>query len=270
MKVARGFTLLEVLATISVAMVLAAILAVLLFAARDRPRRQFAGAQISGVTMAFVNWSADNRDRFPAPSLIDASNTTVADAGAAKNTTSNIYSLLIWNMNLTPEMLVAGNDPSPNIKACAGYAFTNPPAAIVPARALWDPAFNADFTLPTGGNTSIAHQRPLDWVNANARTPLTSNRGPEMAMLADAGTRRPVASFVNHRSLHLRDGRWEGRVGYADGHIEFRQETFDPVDDGPPDEYFIDESPNGPDANTYLSIFTNAGGTRPDFKAIWD
>src|ERR1044071_643569 len=101
----RGFTIWELGALIVIASVVAAVF--ILGRAGTRHgcgnRNLKDSAQLRGVHQAMVFWAQNNKDCSPLPSLVDPSNTTVPEVGAAKDTTSNILSILVWNGSINPE-----------------------------------------------------------------------------------------------------------------------------------------------------------------------
>ena len=94
--------------------------------------------------------------------------------------------------------MVSPLETNPKISKCDAYQFEGPKAAAVPDRALWDPAFSADFTKK--GNVSYAHQQPSDgrmpkWsVSFSSSEIALGNRGPEIA-----GLDRPAPGAIAPR-----------------------------------------------------------------------
>ncbi|MCC6659635.1 MAG: hypothetical protein IT437_01990 [Phycisphaerales bacterium] len=253
--------------------------------------------QIRGITQAFIVWAQNNGDRYPLPSEIDKGDTTVAERGAAKNTSANIMSLLVYNGFVPVEMLVSPGERSPGIRACEVYAFDRPPSAVEPGKALWDPALNADFTGGKTGNLSYAHLQPSGkrkgrWGNTFVSDEaVVSGRGPEVASVLQNADGSVTPALANPASLALgwfggaADG-WSGNTGYNDNHVGFHKDTLRPglsIAPTPtgrkyagaqakewPDVWCYDE-PDDPDStNDFLGIFIKAGGAPKDFKAIWD
>ncbi len=75
-----------------------------LVAAVQIDKEEFARVQLKdatqtrGIHQAFVLWGQTNRDMYPLPSLHDSQNQTVnTDLPASKDTTANIYSILLYN-----------------------------------------------------------------------------------------------------------------------------------------------------------------------------
>ena len=243
-----------------------------------------------------VIWGASNGDRYPLPSIIDKANDTIALAPGelpqSKDTSANIMSILIYNGYIPTEMCVTPNEANVNIKPYEGYLFSAPTTAAKPAAALWDPAFNADFTGAKPGGLSYAHQLPLEAVDtAGARTMRweysnnateagVGNRGPQIKSV-DVSKDPPVAILVNPNSrtllIHGAPSTWEGNIGFNDNHVEFNNATtlfaghyFDPTGAKKPDCLFFDEPDAGLSGNNFLGIFIKGGPTRQDFISIWD
>lgn len=232
-------------------------------------------------------WANSNKDNYPLPSLIDVNDNTVAEKGTAKDTTANIFSLMLWNEMFTPEMLISPAEPNQTIQACETYQFSTPASAVVPNKAMWDPAFNVDFTKGLS-HLSYAHAIPVDptgsaasmWKNSfNETEPAISTRGPQITgeKVASNGTATPVLANSKSNTLAFfkpRD-RWVGNVAYNDGHAEYEQSmTMDrvtfyalPIQR---DWLFWDEPHDATQSNAFLSLFVTAGPTRSAFKAIWD
>lgn len=260
-------------------------------------------SQVRGISQSMIIWSQNNNDRYPLPSKIDREDKTVAGKGVAKDTTANIFSLLIFNGFVPPEMCVTPSEVNPNIVADEDYAYDAPKAAVDPAQAAWDPSFAADFTAGQG-NVSYAHLQPFGgklrrWSSTfNASDAQVSNRGPEIASVH----REPsgVSSAVeknkssNTHRIHGAPEAWEGNVAYGDNHVTFEttylppgppnarwadaqwaRYTLVPAAGARPDEsaldcYFFDE-PDAKDGNNlFLSIFAASGPESKDWKPIWD
>ncbi len=238
--------------------------------------------QITWQSRALQCWAGDNNGRFPLPSLLDATDATDAAQGAAKNTSGNIFSVLIFNWYTIPEVLVDKYE-SGNIDVDPDYEHSAPRAAVRPEEALWDPAFNADFTGALPGNLSWAHQIPAveragAWSNAlSSATPVVSSRGAKMTGIGGTAE-EPIPIWADPESRNLRrsGGRleWEGAVAYGDGHVTHETSVFAwrPVANPASilDAIFFDEPGAEHVGNDYLSIFTTAGEQRGDFAAIWD
>ncbi len=243
-----------------------------------------------------VIWAQSNGDRYPLPSIVDKANGTIALAPGeipqSKDTSANIMSILIYNGYIVPEMCVSPQEANANIKPYEGYMFSAPTAAAKSDAALWDPAFNADFTGTKPGNLSYAQQLPLDtedmvsvnllrWGNSyNATDAVVGNRGPQIKIV-DATKTPPVATVANPNSntylIHGGRSTWEGYIGFSDNHVDYNSATtlfqghyFDPTGAKKPDCLFFDELDAGLSGNNFLGIFVKGGTARKDFVSIWD
>lgn len=232
-------------------------------------------------------WANSNNDLYPLPSLIDINNDTVPELGTAKDTTANIFSLMLWNEMFTPDLLVSPAEPSEKIQVRNDYQYEKPPSAVNPDKAMWDPSFNIDFTTGTG-HLSYAHAIPVDptgaaasvWKNSfNATEPVISTRGPEI--LSENVTPSGLATLIlaNQKSNTIAYWKprntWSGNVAYNDGHAQFEQSMMMDNTQVPTlpiqrDWLFWDEPHDATQSNAFLSLFTTAGPTRSAFKAIWD
>lgn len=261
---------------------------------------------VRAIGQAMVVWANNNQDSYPLPSRLDKARFTVAEKGASADTTANIYSILVFAGSIKPEALISPLENNPRIEAKADYAFKDPPAAVSPARALWDPSFSADFTDPARkGNASYAHLMPFGaraerWSNTFAADEIQlGTRGPEiagatysdaedLAMAQPANTGSNTLSFfgpADAAGSKPVGERWAGHLAFADNHVEYREV---PIDDGAlvageqwpmyrvaedrkrRDVWCFDEPGDGKRANTYLGIFTTAGAQAGQWRAIWD
>jgi hypothetical protein len=263
-------------------------------AERLRPRD---AQNIRAIHQAMVIWAQNHADQFPLPSEIDKSDFTVADHGGTKNTTANVYSLLLYSGLLKPDVLVSPLENNPKIEVKTDYVTKEPPKAVSPAKAVFDPSFAADFTRPGAkGNVSYAHLQPFGerlnrWSNTFVSDEIVvGGRAPEIAEAAyDNNGMEASAKLANQKSLTLstyaRKDAWAGHFAFNDNHVEFREV---PLKDGHlivkdpwptyvfseqrtrRDVWCYDEPGDRKGVNTYLGIFTQAGSTPGEWKAIWD
>lgn len=260
----RGFTLVEAFVIMAVIVLIVVVLMTLVQSRARKVNRQLSDStQLRGLLQACSAWSMNDRhQRFPLPSDVDASNHTVAAPGAEKNTTANVFSILVFQMMITPELLVSPDERG-KVYVYEGYEYARPSAAIEPSLALWDPALSADFAGVKSGNVSYAHLQPSAgrlsrWSNSvDAAHPVLSNRGPHIAGVS------PSIVLGDPTSITLTNGKWRGNAAYSDHHVSFENGYGDPADNR-----FFDE-PADP-ANAYLGIFIKAGKEAGDFTAIWD
>lgn len=290
----HGFTLIELAASISTAgLALAA--GSLITQPRQDAQKAKDSTHIRGIHQALIIWAQNNNDRYPLPSDFDKKDDTVKDKGRAKDTTANIFSMTVFNGSLSTEIYVSPVEKNPAIEVDQDYQFDGPRSAPKPAAALWDPAFAADFTGGKKGNISYAHLQPAGkrlprWSNTfSGDEKVLSNRGPEIksAEKRPDGSVKPVLANPASIALTLHgDGAaWSGWISSNDTSQDFqrgklgqdkpakpsRATTYKDKDGKEwPDLWFYDE-PDDPDAtNTYLGIFTKAGATPKEYKAIWD
>lgn len=265
-----------------------------LAASRAKARQQKDVDQIRAITQAMIIFAQGNQDLYPLPSLVDANNTTVSEKGAAKDTTANILSILVFNGSISTNILFSPAEANANIEIDQDYQFSDPKAAAMPAKALWDPALSADFTGGKKGNISYAHQQPAGprkpmWSNTfSTSEACVANRGPEIASVTAGADGAQTAKMKDPNSLTLlihgpRDS-WEGNVSYNDGHVNF-ETVLVPAKPGANKDWptyvgkegkslydclLFDEADAAEGKNQFLGIFTKAGEKVSDFKAIWD
>jgi prepilin-type N-terminal cleavage/methylation domain-containing protein/prepilin-type processing-associated H-X9-DG protein len=286
---ATGFTLIELLAVIAIAAVLVVVLLIPWGRARSTgPGAMKDSTQVRGMQQSMAIWANMNKGLYPLPSMIDTANTTVADQGTAKDTTANIYSLLIYTGGISVDLAISpAESNTAGIAQDDDYMFDLPKAAVSPANALWDPAFSADFTGGHIGNTSYAHVMPGGtraslWRDTFTTTePVVGNRGPEVSSLARDAAGNAVPTFVLANSntflIHGTRNAWEGNIAYNDGHVSF-ETRLDPTGTTYKDAagkswtdcLFYDEPDDPAGTNAFMSIWTKAGSTNAAFKGIWD
>ncbi|MFO0856735.1 MAG: hypothetical protein U0640_05170 [Phycisphaerales bacterium] len=291
-----GTTIIEVLVAISCGcIILFLVMVPALTPRRSHCTRQIKDStQIRGVHQGMVLFAASNRDKYPMPSIDDKDNKTIAAPDpSSKDTTANIYSMLIYGNYFSPELMASPAEQSANIEVDTDYHLTTPPNTIDPANALWDPTFAADFTNPkVKGNTSYAHHFPAAdrhdrWNNTlQSNEAIVGNRGPQItAVDSSSKTIKPQFAIPNSVTLSIHGSRttWEGNIAYNDNHVNFETNVFTDAATYPlasptpnakpiykPDVFFFDEPDANNRDNAFMSIFTKAGPTTNDFSAIWD
>ncbi len=260
--------------------------------ARASARQLKDATQVRGIQQSFIIWANQNQGQYPLPSKVDKAGETVAGDAAAKDTTANIFSMLVYNGYVSPEICISPAEANPNIKVCDNYEFDQPKTAVKPAMALWDPAFSADFANGKTGNVSYGHIQPFGgrtklWADTfNAAEPVIGNRGPQIQSV----TRNPQGSLVLKSQIpdsityliHGDRESWQGNLAYNDGHVAFETTLVGDIDNGwpayvnkedkrTPDVFFFDEQDaKEPSTNIYIGIFTKSGKALEDWTAIWD
>jgi hypothetical protein len=281
-----GFTLLHLLFVLAALALLVCMGVIWVNAAADRHARVLKDStQIRGIHQGMIMWSQNNADEYPLPSRVDLRNATVPEQGRAKDTTSNIMSLMAFNKCISPELLISPLEVNEGIRLKSDYEYDTPSQALRPTEALWDPGLSADFTSPEGGHVSYAHMLPVEprlarWSNTFVATEaIVGNRGPEILSALRQADGSVVPTFANPRSytfrMHGPRDRWNGNIAFNDNHVEFRmsltagtytnaagQETADLIHYDEPDD------PSG--LNHFLGIFIRAGERREDWRGIWD
>lgn len=285
---ARGITALEVIVLLVVALISGTVLLVATGSVRRMAARMMDVQQIGSVQRSMAGWASNNQGFYPLPSRIDLDNKTVAELNAAKDTTANIFSLLIYSGAISTEIPISVEEVNrASIQMDDDYMFDNPSAAIDPANALWDPAFVADFTSGKIGNVSYAHvlpgaDRAVLWKDTGAALePVIGNRGPEITGVLTDAKGKVAPTFARLASntflIHGSKKSWEGNIAYNDGHVAFESRlnpaglTYkNAADKSISDFLFYDEPDDATGLNAWMSIWTAAGDVRCDFKPIWD
>jgi hypothetical protein len=295
MRSARGFTAVDLILTLAVLVVLVAVTIPMLSGPGCIARQLKDSAQVRAIHQGMIVWAQNGSDDYPIPSRIDRMNATVGDEGMAKNTTANIYSCMMFNGSLSPEIFVSPLEPNPNVRVCDTYEYDHPKGAVDPAHAMWDPKFSAALDGSRSGNVSYAHLQPsrarrARWANTfPAADPIVGTRGPEIASVRKDSDGSVTPRLANPRSNTLRSfgrGRsWSGNIAFNDNHVEFLKDWLIPgkrflkpegrayqAADGKqwPDLWCHDEVDDPKAVNDYLGIFLKAGETPAEFKAAWD
>ena len=295
----RGITILEVVIALAMIVALIVWFCISTLSSRRTAARLKDAQTLKDIHRAMVVWSNNGVGEFPLPSRMDLFNHTIAAEDRAKNTTANIFSVLVFFGNLSPEQLISARETNPAISADGDYAYINPPAAVDPNNALWDPAFSADFTNGKTGNISFAHLQPGGrrvsmWQDTFAPDEaVLANRSPEITSVTITGAADDAANYTvatrSPRSLasaiHGTPTRWRGNVAFNDGRVDFvdtlgplapigtmppRQITLNATPANPRDVIFFDEPEDTDHFNLYLGIFITAGEKPSEFKGIWD
>jgi type II secretory pathway pseudopilin PulG len=297
--VRAGLTIVEVVVVVVIVVILAAILLPAMTPKRHGGGRQLKdSSQIRGVMQGMVLWAQGHQDRYPLPSLIDTNNTTVPEIGAAKDTTANVLSVLVYNSFFPPELLYSPAEANGKIVRMEGYSLDAPAGAVDPAKALWDPALRADFTgkeeshvsyahtMPRGGQGSLAPKLERWGATYIATQAALGNRGPEITAVTRArgGSVAPTYAVgadgkrVDSLTLLIHGSRvkWEGNIGYNDNHVNFETNeapealTYTLPDGKVQQDVLFYDEPEVAGLNNFLGVFTKAGVERKDFVTIWD
>ncbi len=259
--------------------------------ARANARAFKDSSQVRGIIQGMIIWANNTKNSYPFPSDYDTKDATVAGPPASKNTSSAVFSLLVFNGFIPVDLCVSPMEQNPNIKPYDRYEFNEPKAARSPKEALWDPAFPVDFTGGRVGALSYAHLQPskgrrAEWANTfNTMTGVVGNRGPEIKSVAYPEKGNPQPQLAKADSYTLRmyppDESWEGNIGYNDGHVNFEKRMVSSnMNEWPTllrkdglrvgDCIFYDEPEDKDGRNIFLGIFTASGEKPEDWKSIWD
>lgn len=300
MQVRRAFTLFDLAGLVLIAGCVIPAAAVVLGhqpgGERDAERQRKDATQIRGIHQGMVTWAQNNGDVYPLPSKIDKLDCTLKAEAESKDTTANIYSLMIFNGTVSTEIFVSPVEVNKNIEVYDRYEFDQPTKAFKPERALWDPKFSGDFSGDKKGGASYAHlvpngERLKRWSNTFISSErVLSMRGPEVSKAAHNEDGSVTVTLANPKSntigMYEASTSWSGNTAFNDNHVEFVKRALsngkviapDPkganyTDEAGkvwPDIFCFDEPDDAKGTNEFLGIFIKAGTKRSDFKAIWD
>jgi prepilin-type N-terminal cleavage/methylation domain-containing protein len=243
-----GFTLIELLVVIAIIALLIGILLPALGKARRSAQQLKDSTQIRNILQSMAVFASNNKDTYPLPSRIDKADNTITVGGTdsfRKDTTRNIFSILIFDGSIPTELAMGTTEPNGQFEQYKDYELSNPLGAVRRELALWDPKFSAnplDSTSSTAvanqntsGNFSYAHTLPLGkrksmWANTFAATEASlANRGPTYT---GGGTDQPwiltqdqYGEQSNTLLIHGSRSKWEGLVGFNDAHVTFENEA---------------------------------------------
>jgi prepilin-type N-terminal cleavage/methylation domain-containing protein len=244
----RAFTLIELLVVIAIISLLISILMPSLGKAREAARQIKDASNIRSTLQGMVMWAGNHDDTYPLPSLVDRADQTIAvgsQSPLVKDNTGNIFSLLIYNGFIFPELAICPAEVNPRIVKDEGYEYSFPIRAENPTAALFDPGFGA-YPGETGtgvpaagrrysgnvGYVSYAHTPPFGeraqmWKSTfDPRQATLGNRGPAYDGTPGAWRLRLGPSGVDSNRLRIFGGprTWEGNLGYNDTHVAFTNE----------------------------------------------
>ncbi len=218
MKKNRGFTLVELLVVVSIIALLVGLLLPALSRVRDSARQIKCATNVRAIHQGLVAWSQDSDGQYPLPSRFDPDNVSeqfdpLNETSKSLNRTGNVWSLMIFNKVLNPDIFISPAETNVNIrkpmsgydKEHSEYNFAAPLASPTDTQfqAVYDPQFKgsasefddaADLTTENGpvvtpknvGHNSYAHSTlagvrlggTWNTFAPSPNLPVVGNRGP--------------------------------------------------------------------------------------------
>ncbi|MHC4319108.1 MAG: type II secretion system protein [Planctomycetota bacterium] len=242
MQTKRGFTLIELLVVIAILMVLIGLLLPALASAQRNARSAKDGVQQKEIHRAFLTWATNHEGVLPIPGQVNRLG-VVPGQGAedfTQNTSQSLYSALIAQEYLDPDILIGPTENNPVVTQYREYDYTqyNPGG-----NTYWDTGFGmdiADEDPDVGCNASFAHEaicgvrKSRRWRNTqDSSYPILSTRGVERGQPPYEREHEDSPTLRLHASKKV----WVGNVVFADNRLQqlenfFPTQTTYTADDG--------------------------------------
>ena len=226
-------------------------------------------AQLREMHQAMALLNSGLGGDFPTPGLVVLGGSQ-GEEDYGLNHSANLYSLLVAQNYVSPEILVGTTEVNPSISVKLDYDYgSHDPAAGV----FWDPTFVMHIHDPSvGANGSYAHlafvgDRRDRWRNTmDPAVPIFATRGVENGL----GPGNPEYDRSPTLRLHGSPRQWVGHLVFNDNHTETWSSptisipslVFDDGSGPRPDNIFAAEfdHPNGRQAagDVFLGVFISA------------
>lgn len=245
---ARGFTIVEALATCAAILVALSCATCLATASFTRDLTTDDAARLGEIHRGFIRAGGDRGStQLPLPGLVKRKQVVGASANGAaafvpglgaedlsQNNTANLFSSVIATQHLHPQELISPAEVNPVVKVKQNYNYNafNPTAATP---TFWDPGFLANiFRANDGQATSVCHTSyaHLAIHGERKRTRWLTSAGALQPLLGNRGTfkgRESGDNYVKSYTLRFHPplDRWDGNIVSGDNHVAL-EHTFAP------------------------------------------
>jgi len=230
MKRTKGFTLVELLVVMAIIALLLGLLLPALANARRTARQVKDATQVNQIHKSFLTWATDNNGEFPTPGLMNRlpyEGVQRQGRGAqdySKNSHDNLYSALIAQNFVSPQVCVSPSESSSNVAVASDFNYNK----LDPASdSYWDDRFDADLE----GRCNVSYAT-LKINGARQKQQWRSSIDAAFAVVGNRGVKNGVETgddYKKSKTLEIHGSRnsWEGNIAYNDGHVVF-EKTFIP------------------------------------------
>lgn len=288
-RIARGFTIIELLVVISIIILIAALLIPALGKAYRSAMSAEDKTKARGIHSAMMLFASGNKSQFPIPSVITQDYQEINHD--TTDTTANLMSFMIARSYFNTDHVISPVEANPNIQDMNEVLSEYDYDAIDGRNVFWDVDFIADIesaTATSPAHNSYAHQAlcgqriRLKWHSgANSSDVIISNRGPRDGDVSAAGD---TESFT--LKFHTNEEEWGGNIVLGDGSSRFVESVFpdgiayQPLNGMPlgPDNIFntdwndisVANAPEGMPSGDNWMVICNEWINEDEINSVWD